>query len=600
MQKKCGFIIRVSTERQAQNKEGSLVNQLQRLRAHVEYKSNVCGEDWKEIERYELKAVSGKDSFRTAEFGRLIEDIKAGRVNTVLCTALDRVSRSVRDFLSFFELLAKYNVEFVCLKQNYDTTTSQGKLFITIMMALAEFEREQTSERTREACIARADRGLWTGSQLLGYNIDPARKGYLIPNEQEKALVNFAFDTYLKCASLIQTAKTLNDHGYRTKQYVSRRNISYPGKRFCYSSTQQMLTNMAYIGLKEVNKRKRTTEQSKLPENERYRTVKAVWPAIVEEAKFHATQELLKKNYNSKHNGHKPLKHSYILNSGLLWCDKCGGEMEGTSAIGRKGVRYYYYVCKNRACRQKVPAGEIESVVLERMKALSGSGDMISRMIRAANETTCKEMPQLRTQKEALEKELAKVNNTADKLMNRWAAVASDSNTAILKEKLDQLAERRKEIENGVGELAAALEDLERFSLSDKQVGNVLKNFSDMFEKMKPYQQKEAMHILLHKAVLGEKGIKIALHGKIPDAGLVLSDASELRTQMPNWLPGLDSNQQPFGYKGPRIASRLGLYHVRSLRITDSGASPPLARRVLPLGIVSAPSRDRRPGLGSG
>lgn len=536
VRKKCGFIIRVSTERQAQNKEGSLVNQLQRLRAHVEYKTAVCGEDWIEAERYELKAVSGKDSFRTAEFARLIDDIKNGRVNTVLCTALDRVSRSVRDFLSFFELLAKYNVEFVCLKQNYDTTTSQGKLFITIMMALAEFEREQTSERTREACIARADRGLWTGSQLLGYNLDLARKGHIIPNEQEAALVNFAFDTYLKCGSLIQTAKILNEHGYRSKQYTSRRDIPFPGKKFCYSSTQQMLVNLSYIGMKEVNKYKKNMDQSKLPENERYRVVKAVWPAIVDEAKFHAVQELLKKNLHSKHNGVKALKHSYILNSGLLWCEKCGSEMEGVSAIGHLGVRYYYYTCKNHDCRYKVPAGEIEGAVLDRMKALASNETVISRIVKTANEQTCKELPQLRAQKTALEKELQKVKNTADNLMNRWAAVASDSNTGFLKEKLDTLSARRKEIETGVTELQLALEDLERNSIKDELVGKALRNFSGIFGTLKPYQQKELMNIVLHKAVIGEKDIKIALHGKVPETGHVLSDAPELRTQMPNWL----------------------------------------------------------------
>ena len=68
--------------------------------------------------------------------------VKIGKVNTIICTALDRISRSVRDFLNFFEIINQYDVEFVCLKQNYDTTSPQGKLFITIMMALAEFERE--------------------------------------------------------------------------------------------------------------------------------------------------------------------------------------------------------------------------------------------------------------------------------------------------------------------------------------------------------------------------------------------------------------------------------------------------------------------------
>ena len=175
--KKCGLVIRVSTEKQASNEEGSLRNQLQRLRAHLEYKNTACGEQWDEVEEYVLKAVSGKDSFRSSEFARLLEDIRTGRINTVICTALDRISRSVKDFLSFFEILNDHRVEFVCLKQNYDTTSSQGRFFITVMMALAEFEREQICERNREASAARAERGLWNGGRILGYDLDPARKG---------------------------------------------------------------------------------------------------------------------------------------------------------------------------------------------------------------------------------------------------------------------------------------------------------------------------------------------------------------------------------------------------------------------------------------
>jgi len=111
--KLCALVIRVSTARQARNPEGSLTNQLQRLRAHINYKTTACGEKWVEVERYVLKAVSGKDSMKSREFARLFEDIRTGKVNTIICTALDRISRSVKDFLNFFEYLTRYNVEFV-------------------------------------------------------------------------------------------------------------------------------------------------------------------------------------------------------------------------------------------------------------------------------------------------------------------------------------------------------------------------------------------------------------------------------------------------------------------------------------------------------
>ena len=369
--KKCGLVVRVSTEKQASNEEGSLKNQLQRLRVHLEYKNKACGEQWDEVEQYVLKAVSGKDSVRSAEFARLFQDIRTGRISTVICTALDRISRSVKDFLSFFEILNQHGAEFVCLKQNYDTTSSQGKFFITVMMALAEFEREQISERNREASAARAERGLWNGGQVLGYDLDPARKGHLIPNEEEKTVVCFAFETYLRCGSILETAKILNGHGYRTKEYTSRRDRFHPAKELSYSSVQHLLSNHGYIGKKEIGKRRRSLDQEKLPESQRYRIVDAVWEPIVDEELFRRVQELLRRNRASRHNVAKPVRHSYILNRGLLWCGACGGEMEGLSGTGRRGIRYYYYVCKNEDCRFRVPASEVEGVVLARIKELA-------------------------------------------------------------------------------------------------------------------------------------------------------------------------------------------------------------------------------------
>jgi DNA invertase Pin-like site-specific DNA recombinase len=125
-ERRAGFVVRVSTDRQAQNDEGSLKTQLQRLREHLRYKREAVGEPWEEVALYELRGVSGKDSMRSKEFERLFADVRSGRVNTVVCTSLDRVCRSVVDFLHFFEFLNEHGAQFVCLKQQYDTTSPQG------------------------------------------------------------------------------------------------------------------------------------------------------------------------------------------------------------------------------------------------------------------------------------------------------------------------------------------------------------------------------------------------------------------------------------------------------------------------------------------
>jgi site-specific DNA recombinase len=387
--RRAGLVVRVSTDRQASNEEGSLKNQLQRLRQHVEYKRAVAGEDWSEVEVYELKAVSGKDSLRSAEFQRLFADIRSGRINTILCTALDQICRSVKDFLHFFEVLNDHGVEFVCLKQNYDTTTPQGRLFVMIMMALAQFEREQTSERTSEATAARAERGLWNGGRLIGYDLDANRKGYLTPNQDEIALVNFAFDTYLACGSISETVKALNERGYRTKAYTSRRGKVHAGEPFITASVQYLLKNPAYIGKKAIKKGGR-------------RIVDAVWPGIVDEEMFERVQRLMAANARTNHNGTRPVRHAYVLSGSLLHCGRCASAMEGMSGTGRLKVKYFYYVCRNRECGLRVGADEIEQAVIARVQELATAGGLLDRIVDETNKRMARQRPTLLARQRSL------------------------------------------------------------------------------------------------------------------------------------------------------------------------------------------------------
>lgn len=438
---------RVSTDRQAMTEEGSLKNQLQRLRQHIEYKRAVAGEEWVEAEVYELRAVSGKDSLRSPEFDRLFADIRSGRVNTVICTALDRICRSVKDFLHFFEILNEHGVEFVCLKQNYDTTTSQGKLFITIMMALAEFEREQTSERNRDATAARAERGLWNGGLLLGYDPDANRKGSLMPNPEEVTLVNFAFDAYLASGSIAETAQAMNRRGYRTKAYASRRGRHHAGAEFGAASVQYLLKNPAYIGKKEVNKKAKGREGE--PEGRGYRVTDAVWPDIVPKEKFERVQRLLAANGRSNHNGSRPVRHNHVLSGGLLHCGRCGSAMEGRSGTGRLGNRYYYYVCRGPGCGLRVVAGEIEGAVLDRVRELATSGGVLERLVEQTNRRMARRKPVLSARRRTLQKGLDELRAQADKVLAEWSALEGQAGRAFLTDKLGELAQRRSDSGTG-------------------------------------------------------------------------------------------------------------------------------------------------------
>jgi site-specific DNA recombinase len=535
--RRVGLVVRVSTERQAASEEGSLKNQLQRLRQHIEYKRSVAGEEWVEAAVYELRAVSGKNSLRSAEFERLFEDVRSGRINTILCPALDRISRSVKDFLNFFEFINEHGVEFVCLKQNYDTTTPQGRLFVTMMIALAEFEREQTAERTREATAARAERGLWNGGgQLLGYDLDADRKGHLIPNAEEAVIVNLAFDTYLECGSITETACVLNGRGYRTKAYTSRCGRRRAGRPFTISSVQYMLKNPAYVGKKEINRKAPAEERS---------LVEAVWPGIVDEEKFLAVQRLMAANGRTNHNGAKAVRHCHVLSGGLLHCGRCDSVMEGRSGTGRLGTRYYYYVCRNRGCGLRVAAHEVEDAVAGRIQTLAEGEEVLEFLVGETNKRMLRRRPALERQRRSLQRTLDEVRAEADGILAGWASLEQESGRSFLTEKLGRLAERRGELEHGLADVSRTLAQIDEERVTAETVRASLTRFRHVYEQLTPFERKELMRLLLHRAEVSERRIVLEIYPvTAPEMAM---PQSRSRSEAPNWLPGQDSNLQPSG-----------------------------------------------------
>ena len=147
---KCGLYARVSTDLQAEVRNGSLDTQIDLLQKYVEIKDSASPEEeWKAVAIYREEGKSGKNVDRP-EFKRMVRDIENGKINAVLCTRIDRVSRSVIDFLHFHEFLKENKAIFISLNENFDTSNSMGRFALTITLAMAELERERTSERTKE------------------------------------------------------------------------------------------------------------------------------------------------------------------------------------------------------------------------------------------------------------------------------------------------------------------------------------------------------------------------------------------------------------------------------------------------------------------
>lgn len=339
---KIALYIRVSTEEQAENPEGSIKNQEQRLREAVAYRNRQSS--FGQITGvYTDAGISAKDMNRP-RLQDMLRDIRLRNINLVMVTELSRLSRNNRDFLSMWDMMHEQNCSFMSLREDFDTTTAAGEMLLFQLMNFAQFERKQTSERVAANILARAGRGLYNGGSIpLGFKKNHEKSGYLEIDEEHAATVKLAFATFLKEGSLSRTARWLNDNGYRSKAHLEGGGNKMRLGHFTVDNLQIILRNKAYVGIKVYRQKGELKE------------TKAVWEAIVEDVVFNRVNEMLTSNKSKLKPITEKTKHPYIL-SGVAFCMSCGDHMPGKSATGRIGKVAYYehsWATKRESCLSK-------------------------------------------------------------------------------------------------------------------------------------------------------------------------------------------------------------------------------------------------------
>ncbi|MFN9066548.1 MAG: recombinase family protein, partial [Bdellovibrionales bacterium] len=317
---------RVSTEEQAENPEGSIKNQEQRIREYIKLKNMV--EPFGEVVTvFSDPGKSAKDMNRPG-FQKMLSAIRSHEVDMVVVTELSRFSRSTKDFTMLQEFLDEQGCKFVSLRENFDTSGAAGSMVMNLMASIAEFERRQTAERISNSFLARSKRGLYNGGSLpLGYRIDESKPGYLFIDPDEAEIVRFAFQAFIKKGTLAATAKFLTASKIRLPKKVHGSG-AIRESQFTVDSLYRMLRNKSYIGI-------RVFQTKSGPEE-----VPAVWEPIVNQGIFERVNDLLKKNCNHKRT-HGENRYPYTL-SGITFCSQCGERMSGKSAHGKGGKIGYY------------------------------------------------------------------------------------------------------------------------------------------------------------------------------------------------------------------------------------------------------------------
>jgi site-specific DNA recombinase len=360
---RCAIYTRKSTEHGLELEFNSLDAQREACEAYVKSQAS---QGWRALPaRYDDPAYSGGNLDRPA-LKKLLADIDAGRVDVVVVYKIDRLTRSLADFAKLVEAFDARSISFVAVTQQFNTTTSMGRLTLNVLLSFAQFERELSSERVRDKIAASRRKGKWTGGTVpLGYEAEDKK---LVANKNEADTVRSIFHLYLELKSFGKLVAELDRRGIVTKRRNTKVAKYNGGIPFTYGPLAYLLKNRVYIG--EVH--------------HGGKWFKGEQKAILNRQTFEGVQVLLKTNANGS-----KVKHfeSGALLRGKLYDDK--GNLMGPSFSSRNGVRYRFYVSSailrgRKAAAgsvSRVPAAEIENAVLAALQPHRGRDETAINLV---------------------------------------------------------------------------------------------------------------------------------------------------------------------------------------------------------------------------
>jgi DNA invertase Pin-like site-specific DNA recombinase len=347
---RCAIYTRVSTDQGLEQDFNSLDAQYDAAQAYIRSQAHA---GWTLLRaKYDDGGFSGGNTDRPA-LQRLLADVRAGRVNVIVVYKVDRLTRSLADFAKLVELFDQHNVSFVSVTQQFNTTTSMGRLTLNVLLSFAQFEREVTSERIRDKIAASKRKGLWVGGMVpLGYHTKDRK---ITVNEAEAEHVRTIFRSYLRLGSLNLLMADLRKRGILTKVRTLQSGQRVGGIPFTRGPLAHLLRNRFYVG--------DVTFKGEILKGEQ--------PAILDRDLFDAVQARLSEQATS----HKATRlKSEALLAGRIF-DDCGNRMSPTYAR-KAGVKYRYYLSsallqgapERAGSVRRVPAVEIEHLILSSVR----------------------------------------------------------------------------------------------------------------------------------------------------------------------------------------------------------------------------------------
>lgn len=303
---------------------------------------------------------------------RLLRDIERGLIDMVVVYRWDRLSRSSRDFNTLIDLLDRHSVSCLAVTQPMDTSNAMGRFTQTLMMGVAQLEREMAAERIRDKVAAAKRKGLYTGGPpVLGYDVDHQRKA-LVVNPTEAALVQDIFARFIRDGSPTRLAEQLNAEGKTTKAYTTVKGAVHHGYPWNKMHIYRLLNNPLYLG--QV-----THKGERFP---------GVHEAVITQEQWDQVHRILEINCHVR--AKRTRAKTPALLKGLIRCGHCGTAM-GVTFTQKPNKQYRYYLCINaskmgyqRCPVGTVAAGMVEEAVVNQLRAVFRSQELAAATFRSA------------------------------------------------------------------------------------------------------------------------------------------------------------------------------------------------------------------------
>jgi site-specific DNA recombinase len=349
---RCAIYTRKSSDEGLEQSFNSLEAQREACRAFVLSQKH---EGWAVLpNRYDDGGFSGGTMERPG-LKHLLNDIRAGKVDTVVVYKVDRLTRSLTDFSRIIEIFDSHTVSFVSVTQHFNTTTSMGRLTLNVLLSFAQFEREITGERIRDKIAASKKKGMWMGGLVpLGYDCVDRQ---LVVNQVEASTVREVFRQYLRLGCVSKLKELLEHKQIRSKIRTGKAGRTCGGAPYSRGALYHLLNNRIYIG-ETVHRKESYLGQHK---------------PIVPRDLWRKVAARLQENNQAHRNGKSHSTPSLL--SGKLF-DSSGVRFTPTHSL-KDGKRYRYYTSQTEVRKAgtepaitRFPAHELEQVVLSQIHLL--------------------------------------------------------------------------------------------------------------------------------------------------------------------------------------------------------------------------------------